>query len=95
MVEGVKGRRSFPDAFEWVAIAAMRGGPSASQVAAEPGLPDRLVRSWLRRVAPRSPAETSSVIGPCLAFATQRSGMTTSPSCGPSTSGTLRPPRRP
>lgn len=55
MVEGVKRRRSFPDAFKWEAIGAMRGGRSASQVAAELGLPDRLVRSWLRWAEGRSP----------------------------------------
>ena len=55
MLEGVKRRRSFPDAFKWEAIAAMRGGRSASQVAAELGLPDRLVRSWLRWAEGRSP----------------------------------------
>ena len=55
MVEGVKRRRNFPDAFKWEAIAAMRGGRSASQVAAELGLPDRLVRSWLRWAEGRSP----------------------------------------
>jgi len=55
MVEGVKRRRSFPDAFKWEAIAAIRGGRSASQVAAELGLPDRLVRSWLRWAEGRSP----------------------------------------
>ena len=40
-------RRSFPDAFKLEAVAAVRGGRSVSQVAAELGLPDRLVRSWL------------------------------------------------
>ena len=63
MVEGVKRRRSFPDAFKWEAIAAMRGGRSASQVAAELGLPDRLVRSWLRWAEGRSPG----VSGACRA----------------------------
>ena len=55
MVEGVRRRRSFPDAFKWEAIAAMRGGRSASQVGAELGLPDRLVRSWLRWAEGRAP----------------------------------------
>ncbi len=48
MVDEVKRRRSFPEAFEREAAAAVRGGRSVSQVAAELGLPDRLVRSWLR-----------------------------------------------
>ncbi|WP_372624868.1 transposase, partial [Falsiroseomonas sp.] len=47
MSEGVKRRRSFPEAFKLEAVAAIRGGRSVSQVAAELGLPDRLVRSWL------------------------------------------------
>ncbi len=33
----------------------MRGGRSASQLAAELGLPDRLVRSWLRWAEGRAP----------------------------------------
>ena len=48
MSEEVKRRRSFPDAFKREAVAAVDGGRSVSQVAAELGLPDRLVRSWLR-----------------------------------------------
>jgi hypothetical protein len=48
MVEGVKRSRSFPGAFRWEPIAAMRGRHSASRVAAELGLPDNLVRSWPR-----------------------------------------------
>jgi transposase len=48
MPENGKRRRSFPDAFKWEAVAAIRGGRSVSQVAAELGLPDQLVRSWLR-----------------------------------------------
>ena len=48
MVESVKRRRTFPDAFKLEAVAAIRGGRSVSQVAAELGLPDRLVRAWLR-----------------------------------------------
>src|SRR4051795_9986967 len=47
MSEGAKRRRSFPEAFKREAVAAIRGGRSVSQVAAELGLPDRLVRSWL------------------------------------------------
>lgn len=48
MTETGKTRRSFPDAFKLEAVAAIQGGRSASQVAAELGLPDRLVRTWLR-----------------------------------------------
>jgi transposase-like protein len=48
MAEGGKGRRFFPDAFKLEAVAAVRGGRPVSQVAAELGLPDRLVRGWLR-----------------------------------------------
>src|SRR4051812_45905928 len=47
MSEGTKRRRSFPEMFKREAVAAVRGGRSVSQVAAELGLPDRLVRSWL------------------------------------------------
>ena len=47
MSEGTRRRRSFPDAFKREAVAAIRGGRPVSQVAAELGLPDRLVRSWL------------------------------------------------
>jgi transposase len=38
----------FPDAFKLEAAAALRGGRSVIQIAAELGLPDRLVRAWLR-----------------------------------------------
>jgi transposase len=48
MVESGRKRRTFPDAFKWEAVAAVRGGRPVSQVAAELGLPDRLVRAWLR-----------------------------------------------
>ncbi|MHB0681434.1 transposase, partial [Roseomonas mucosa] len=48
MAEGSGKRRFFPEAFKLEAVAAVRGGRSVSQVAAELGLPDRLVRSWLR-----------------------------------------------
>jgi transposase len=47
MIEGGRRRRSFPDSFTLEAVAAIRGGRSVSQVAAELGLPDRLVRAWL------------------------------------------------
>lgn len=48
MASGVRRRRNFPDGFKEEAVAAVRSGRSVSQVAAELGLPDRLVRSWLR-----------------------------------------------
>jgi transposase len=48
MTESGKRRRVFPDAFKLEAVAAVRGGRSVSQVAAELGLPDRLARAWLR-----------------------------------------------
>ena len=48
MTENGKRRRTFPDAFKLEAAAAVRGGRPVSQVAAELGLPDRLVRGWLR-----------------------------------------------
>ncbi len=48
MAEGGKRRWFFPDAFKLEAVAAVRGGRPVSQVAAELGLPDRLVRGWLR-----------------------------------------------
>jgi transposase len=48
MVENGKRRRIFPDAFRLEAVAAVQGGRPVSQVAAELGLPDRLVRAWLR-----------------------------------------------
>jgi transposase len=48
MTESGRKRRTFPEAFKLEAVAAVRGGRSVSQVAAELGLPDRLVRAWLR-----------------------------------------------
>ena len=48
MAESNRQRRVFPDAFKLEAVAAIRGGRSVSAVAAELGLPDRLVRAWLR-----------------------------------------------
>ena len=48
MAESGKRRRFFPDAFKLEAVAAVRGGRPVSAVAAELGLPDRLVRAWLR-----------------------------------------------
>ena len=48
MTGNVRRRRTFPDGCKWEAVAAIRSGRSASQVAAELGLPDRLVRGWVR-----------------------------------------------
>jgi transposase len=48
MAESNRQRRFFPDAFKLEVAAAVRGGRSVSAVAAELGLPDRLVRAWLR-----------------------------------------------
>jgi transposase len=48
MAESTRRRRFFPDAFKQEAVGAVRGGRPVSQVAAELGLPDRLLRSWLR-----------------------------------------------
>jgi transposase len=53
-MESGRKRRSFPDAFKLEAVAAVRGGRTAAQVAAELGLPDRLVRAWLRWAETRS-----------------------------------------
>jgi transposase len=54
MVESGRRRRSFPEAFKLEAVAAVRGGRPVAQVAAELGLPDRLVRAWLRWVEARA-----------------------------------------
>ena len=62
MSEDAIRRRSFPEAFKREAVAAIRGGRSVSQVAAELGLADRLVRSWLRW-AEEHPAEASGALG--------------------------------
>ena len=56
MTENGKRRRTFPDAFKLEAVAAVQGGRPVAQVAAELGLPDRLVRSWLRWAAGRGTA---------------------------------------
>ena len=56
MAESNRQRRVFPDAFKLETVAAVQGGRSVSQVAAELGLPDRLVRSWLRWAAGRGTA---------------------------------------
>ena len=55
MAESNKQRRLFPEAFKLKAVAAIRGGRSVSAVAAELGLPDRLVRGWLRWAEGRGP----------------------------------------
>ena len=56
MAESNRQRRFFPDAFKLETVAAVRGGRSVSAVAAELGLPDRLVRSWLRWAQRRTAA---------------------------------------
>ena len=56
MTESGKRRRIFPDAFKLEVVSAVQGGRSVSQVAAELGLPDRLVRAWLRWAAGRGTA---------------------------------------
>jgi len=48
MAENGRKRRFFPEAFKQEAVAAVRNGQSVAQVAVELGLPDRLVRAWLR-----------------------------------------------
>lgn len=45
MTESGRKRRNFPDAFKLEAMAVVHGGRSVAQVAAELGLPDRLVRA--------------------------------------------------
>jgi transposase len=78
MTESGRRRRSFPDEFKLEAVAAVRGGRTVGQVAAELGLPDRLVRAWLRwaetrpsggtgaslPTSPSTPAVTRRRIGP-------------------------------
>jgi transposase len=60
MAESSRHRRFFPDAFKLEAVAAVRGGRSVSAVAAELGLPDRLVRSWLYWAEGRTTAESGA-----------------------------------
>ena len=60
MAESNRQRRSFPDAFKLEAVAAIRGGRSVSAVAAELGLPDRLVRAWLRWAEGRTAAASGA-----------------------------------
>ena len=64
MAESNRQRRSFPDAFKLEAVAAIRGGHSVSSVAAELGLPDRLVRSWLRWAEGRTAAGSGAPAPP-------------------------------
>jgi transposase len=61
MTENGKRRRTFPDAFKLEAVAAVQGGRPVSQVAAELGLPDRLVRAWLRWAEGRGPAGSGAL----------------------------------
>src|SRR4051794_23019922 len=56
MAESNRQRRFFPDAFKLEAVAAVRGGRSVAAVAAELGLPDRLVRARLRWAEGRTAA---------------------------------------
>jgi transposase len=56
MAESNRQRRSFPDAFKLEAVAAIQEGRSVTAVAAELGLPDRLVRAWLRWAEGRTAA---------------------------------------
>jgi transposase len=60
MTESGRKRRLFPDAFKLEAVAAVQGGRPVAQVAAELGLPDRLVRAWLRWAAVRPVAASGA-----------------------------------
>src|SRR5829696_1697510 len=62
MAESNRQRRSFPDAFKLEAVAAIRSGRSVSAVAAELGLPDRLVRAWLRWAEGRTAAGSGAPV---------------------------------
>ena len=64
MAEDGKRRQFFPDAFKLEAVAAVRGGRPVSQVAAELGLPDRLVRGWLRWAEGRGTTGTGTAAPP-------------------------------
>ena len=64
MAESNRQRRFFLDAFKLEAVAAVRAGRSVSSVAAELGLPDRLVRSWLRWAEGRTAAGSGAPRGP-------------------------------
>ena len=64
-MERARTRRSSPDAFKLEAVAAVQGGGrSVSEVAAELGLPDRLVRSWLGWAENRPSAGSGAPVGP-------------------------------
>lgn len=62
MAEGNRQRRSFPDTFKLEAVAAIRDGRSVTAVAAELGLPDRLVRAWLRWAEGRTAAGSGTPV---------------------------------
>ena len=64
MAENGKRRRFLPDAFKLEAVAAVCGGRPVSQVAAELGLPDRLVRGWLRWAEGRGTTGTGTAAPP-------------------------------
>ena len=72
MAESNRQRRLFPDAFKLEAVAAIRGGRSVSAVAAELGLPDRLVRGWLRWAEGRGTAGSGAPAPPALVGAPAR-----------------------
>ena len=64
MAESNRQRRFCADAFKLEAVAAIRGGRSVSAVAAELGLPDRLVRAWLRWAEGRTAAGSGTPAPP-------------------------------
>ncbi|MFO1074997.1 MAG: hypothetical protein U1E17_20345 [Geminicoccaceae bacterium] len=64
MSEDARRRRSHLEAFKLKTAAAIGGGCSVSQVAAELGMPDRLVRSWLRWAAGRVRRPSSAPASP-------------------------------
>ena len=72
MAESNRQRRVFPDAFKLEAVAAVRGGRPVSQVAAELGLPDRLVRGWLRWAEGRATAGSGAPAATALVGASAR-----------------------
>ena len=72
MAESNRQRWFFPDAFKLEAVAAVRGGRPVSAVAAELGLPDRLVRGWLRWAEGRGTAGSGAPAPPALVGAPAR-----------------------
>ncbi|WP_052389655.1 transposase [Belnapia moabensis] len=62
MTENGKRRRTLPNAFKLEAAAAVRVGRPVSHVAAELGLPDCLVRGWLRWAEGRGPAGSGAPV---------------------------------